>query len=377
MKPSSVCFLLALNACAAPDVAEQDAGEDQDGGAGGSQASGGVEQPSDTAGRSGEVQSGGTGGVGGTQGEGGNGAPGGNAGSSGMPGGAAGSIASGGAAGSPAIVNAALYAWDDFSSPPGDIVSPNTNFFNIGMASGKGWGRGWDQGEHSSNGYFAFANVKPLTFATLATSGNYLLRRRWDLGRTLDLKQATLAPLVQNNQVAKAGTVVWLSVLVRLDGGAATQNNDLALVTLHHHPFGYHYYGSDTAWVAGVWPSRGVNNWSLWVGSGTSEPLPGGQNDPKQSARMSTKAVVVGVPNLVVVKVEISGGPSDRISLYIDPPSLGGAAPQVPDAVAMTGQSARFRTFAVGSSTGDNNPFPVSFDEVRIGPTFASVTPTR
>ena len=139
------------------------------------------------------------------QGGGGNGA----AGAVGMPGKGAGGI---------------LYAWDGFSSAPGDIYgvttagvacgpNPDPNkcgFFNIGSASGKGWARGWDQGEHSKASYYAFANTDPMKFMNLATSGNYLLRRQWDLGRELDLKQAAVAPLVQESHIAKAGTVVWL-----------------------------------------------------------------------------------------------------------------------------------------------------------------------
>ena len=388
MKPSFTWFVFAIalvwSDCASPsgpgsktDEAREEGG---DGGSTGDQ--GGEEQPSNFVGGSGGKNTTGAGGTaGGNVGAGakGGGGVGGSAGAA-AGGSAVGGMAGSGAGAASVVGNAALYAWDDFSTAAGDINGNGADgeFFNIGKVSGKGWGRGWDQGEHAAAGYFAFADTKPLTFAGLATSGNYLLRRRWDLGRTLDLKQSALAPLVQGEQVAKAGTVVWMSVLVRLDGTAIKQNNDLALVTLHHHAFGYHYYNGDTAWVAGVWPSRGVNNWSLWVASGTGDPSPSGSDQEiRQSAHMTKKSAMVGVTNLVVVKVEISGGPSDKVSLYVDPPMLGGAPPAEPDAVATTGQSARFRTFAVGGNTGDNNPYPASFDEVRIGASFAAVTPSR
>ena len=278
-----------------------------------------------------------------------------------------------------------LYAWDGFSSEPGDIYgvtnagiacgpNPDPNncgFFNIGNASGKGWARGWDQGEHSKASYYAFANAKPMTFPNLATSGNYLLRRQWDLGRVLDFKQAAVAPLVQGEHIAKAGTVVWVSALVRLD--ATGKNNDMAAITLHRSGLGYHFYG-ETAWFAAAFPSRGHTNWGLWVAPGNTDPFPAGQGAVVHATK---KAVTMGVAQLVVVKVEISGGTSDKVSLYIDPTTLGGAEPATPDAVAMTGQSARFRAFAIAGTSSDNisSAFPVSVDEVRIGNSFAAVTP--
>jgi hypothetical protein len=280
-----------------------------------------------------------------------------------------------------------LYAWDGFGSEPGDIYGvtnsgiacgPNSDpnkcgFFNIGSASGKGWARGWDQGEHSKASYYAFSNTSPMRFSSLATSGNYLLRRQWDLGRVLDLKQAAVAPLVQGEHIAKAGTVVWVSALVRLD--ATGKNNDMAAITLHRSGLGYHFYG-ETAWFAAAFPSRGHTNWGLWVAPGNTDPFPGEQG---AVVHATNKAATLGVAQLVVVKVEISGGTSDKVSLYVDPPSLGGNEPSTPDAMAMTGQTARFRAFAVAGTSYDNvaSAFPVSIDEVRIGTSFAAVTPRQ
>jgi hypothetical protein len=199
------------------------------------------------------------------------------------------------------------------------------------------------------------------------------LRRQWDLGRVLDLKQAAVAPLVQGEHIAKAGTVVWISALVRSD--ATGKNNDMAAMTLHRSGLGYHFYG-ETAWFAAAYPSRGHTNWGLWVAAGNVDPFPG---QPGAVVHATNKAATLGVAQLLVVKVEISGGSSDKISLYVDPASLGGAEPAAPDAVAMTGQTARFRAFAIAGTSYDNvaSAFPVSVDEVRIGTSFAAVTPTQ
>lgn len=279
----------------------------------------------------------------------------------------------GNGAGAAGSSSQAAYASDGFSSPPGDI---NSGYFEIGRTSGTGWGSAWQQGEHSGPGFFAFANAKPLSFSNLATSGNYMAHRTWDLGRGIDLKNPRVAPLVQDGQIAKAGTVVWVSSLVRLDSTVVTRNADVVFLTTHRSGLGYHFYG-DTAWAAGVYPSRGVTNWSLWVSSGTSQVTPNMGEPRPQLARSSNKPVTIGTAQLIVVKIEISGGSSDRISLYVDPPALGGKEPVAADVTAMTGQSARFKAFAFSGGGNDDAQYASSFDEVRIGPTFASVTPTQ
>jgi hypothetical protein len=277
-----------------------------------------------------------------------------------------------GAAGPPVVPSKDLFAWDDINVPTGDI-NPDKQF---GRESGKGWSTGWLEGEHAQTGYYAVASDNPLRFSNLATSGNHMIHRAWDLGRNIDLSTPLLVPLVQSNQIAKAGTVVWLSVLVRLD---TTNARSPIFITLHHGGLGYHFYG-DTAWVAGAFPAYGINNWSLWTSPNANDPVPDAYTPKAEvlaKTHSSTKPIKVGVAHLVVVKVALTGGNSDKISMYIDPANLGGSEPAVADVTAMTGQSARFASFAFSGGGGDDFTQPAAFDEVRIGSSFAAVTPTR
>lgn len=261
------------------------------------------------------------------------------------------------------------WASDDFSGAVGD-VDPMHDF---GKDEGTGWATGWMMGEHRGDGFFFVTDRAPLGFGRLKQSGNYMGHRQWDLGRHVNLATAGLAAHVDQGFVAKAGATVWLSVLVRVDG---SDNPDPVFVTLHHGGLGYHYYNGDTAWAAGVFPRAGINKWTLWTAAGKADPTPNRFGNDAAIAHTSNRPMTIGQASLLVIKVELSGGASDRVSLYADPPALGGSEPATPDATAMTGQSARFAAFAFAGG-GQDLDQASSFDEVRIGPSFASVTPVR
>jgi hypothetical protein len=272
-----------------------------------------------------------------------------------------------------------LISWDAFDYAPGTDAY---NDRNPPLAGGDGWRVGWQVGEQMGSGFWGIDAASPLTFANLRTTGHYLNHRASDIGRQIGLTGGWSAS-VQGNLIGKPGLVVWLSALVRIDADAPP--NPIFL-TLHADAgFGYHYYNSAaqvTNWIAGVFPAAGVNQWSLWDGQHIPDRYKAmtssGVAEIRAAAHPSAKSFVVGKTNLVVVKVEFAAG-GDRVSLYIDPPSLGGAPPAQPDATLTASGPAAFCAFAFagGDDSDRSHPQACALDEVRIGTTFAAVTPTQ
>jgi hypothetical protein len=246
---------------------------------------------------------------------------------------------------------AGLLAYDDFA------VSPTTTLDNL--TSGKGWAKGWDIGEGIvMPDAFVIKVDAPLTFSNLHVAGNYLSHAHQDIGRQLDLRGA-FKPFVANSEISVAGTVLWLSSLIRVE---ASNNQDPVFVTLHSDMgFGFHYYGDATVWAAGVDPKNNVSHWSLFKGH---SPY-----DAGVQVVQSNKPMVRGTAALLVVKLELRSNDAD-ISLYVNPANLSGPEPGTPDAKITLQQSLQFR--ALAWSAGDT---PASFDEVRMGTSFAAVTP--
>jgi hypothetical protein len=139
-------------------------------------------------------------------------------------------------------------------------------------------------------------------------------------------------------------TVRYISLLVRPDGA-----------------LGSSYFGLRLLGGVGV---------DLYVGK------PGGGNPTHyviegvggagQSA--SAREVVQGEVALLVIKLEFRPG-ADRVSLYVNPPL--GAEPAVPDAVKADQDLGRMNGLAFNSNA------IWSTDELRVGTTFASVTPAQ
>jgi len=83
-------------------------------------------------------------------------------------------------------------------------------------------------------------------------------------------------------------------------------------------------------------------------------------------------ALTVGTTSLLVAKLSWASG-SFTVDLYVDPAALGGAAPASPTVSATLAAFDPFESIGIHSS-GTNE---ASFDELRIGTSFAAVTPTE
>lgn len=102
----------------------------------------------------------------------------------------------------------------------------------------------------------------------------------------------------------------------------------------------------------------GARYWTLKVGTG--------------SYYKTAVPVTIGQTALLALKIVF--GPTNTISLYVNPGSLGGEEPAAADASASTTSGIAFKSLAFygGSSTNQS-----SIDEIRFGGTYADVTPVQ
>ncbi len=169
-------------------------------------------------------------------------------------------------------------------------------------------------------------------------------------GRMLQLAPtAVWGSYLSGGVIGKLGKEVWVSALMRR---SATDMSESAIV-LHsnvadatsvaapHVSFGY--FGADSE-------DGGEKYWSLRLGA--------------SAARRSPKTITAD-PALLVVHITFTATTSD-VELYVDPAL--DAEPTTPDVTASTGD-AKFGSVALSLGTG------AQVDEIRLGPTFASVTP--
>jgi hypothetical protein len=185
-------------------------------------------------------------------------------------------------------------------------------------------------------------------------------------GRALDVsaKGPFASFLTADGFVGKAGTTLWFSAVMRRDGASdrnfhvswhPNDQNDIG-VTWDDDP------SKPSRFAVGLWGDGDDPNdkgtWTLMV------------RDPsgKKQFFESTIPVKVGQATLVVLSVGFDA--TSTVSLYVNPPP-GAAPPASPTVATTTPTPLTFRDFYwyPGRSPGSS-----SLDEVRVGPSFASVT---
>jgi hypothetical protein len=205
----------------------------------------------------------------------------------------------------------------------------------VGRSGASGFSGSWLAGVPGApNSSFQTAAAS-LPYPGLKTGGGHV---RHSVSGASGVRRAVSHVLGQDN------TVRYISLLVRPDGA-----------------LGSSYFGLRLLGGVGV---------DLYVGK------PGGGNPTRyviegvggagQSA--SAREVVQGEVALLVIKLEFRPG-ADRVSLYVNPPL--GTEPAVADAVKADQDLGRMNGLAFNSSA------IWSTDELRVGTTFASVTPAQ
>jgi len=222
----------------------------------------------------------------------------------------------------------------------------------LGATSGSGgWSGGWQVQNDNQNvpGYNIFSGS--LAYPGLVQSGNYAVGGTGYLSsyRMLDTTyDGQLAEHSTNGNLGRAGTTLWFSGLIRTDK-SNTDEVSFGIGNFSQSMITVGYFGNEST-------TGGQKFWSLKVGG---------------KVYQSNVQMEVGKTALLVAKMEF-GEMNTTVSLYANPASLGGSDPAQADAQgsAAAGISLRSAYFYGGSGVQ-----MVSFDEFRLGTTYASVTP--
>ena len=257
--------------------------------------------------------------------------------------------------------------------PPADTLRAHEPFaaaagtFLHGQSGGTGFASAWTVlGFDSNANQFRNASAAPLASGTLLATGNYVVGgyNNFTANRRLDVAGAFANHVVVGSNpavIGRDGTTLWLAALVRKDSNddvqfALTLANGDDMGNVNNLRVGMGYYGTPSN-------SGGQRFWSLLINN------PGVDNFTFMPGNVP---ITIGVATLLVVRIQF--GVTDQIDLFVNPP-LGGAAPVTPNATRSTtgGANILFRTVAFWSSANQSN---AAMDELRLGDTFAAVTPT-
>jgi hypothetical protein len=262
-----------------------------------------------------------------------------------------------------------LLAYDGMGTQAGDVSSfgialPNP-VNNYELAPGFGWCDlcGWSlYGETPQMGQAEVSSTNLLAYSNLVTTGDRMLHHTDVQGRMLDVPGVFSAYEVMDDVgravIGKPGTSLWLSLLVRPEGPVG---DSAVFLTTHSDQASWH--SGEAIWSAGL---RTTTDWSLFPDG--YPPAPDG--NPPRNRVSSGKSYTAGKTELLVLRFDFSAS-SATISLFVDP-AVGPSSPPSPDAKLELSTALSFRDFALSASGPD-----VSFDELRFGSTFASVTPSH
>lgn len=225
-----------------------------------------------------------------------------------------------------------------------------------GLQSGVGWnGAGWSVQNSLTSGYRAM-EAAPLSHSSLLTTpgsasggDSYVTT-----ARMLDLER-TFAPHMASRtagMVNRPGSVFWISYLIEPNNLSTPQR--VALLRGSGTP-----YTNNTVTV-----DLASGTWQMTVLGET--PVSTGVN------------AVNGRTDLLVLRMEIGGASApSRAHLWINPMSLGGPAPALATAHAVTQVTSSSFGFSRLHWYPGNAPNSGKIDEIRIGTSYASVTPVQ
>jgi hypothetical protein len=231
-----------------------------------------------------------------------------------------------------------------------------TTPFALNAASGgdSGWNAAWvvQNGDITVPGY-NIASTNPLSYTNLVTTGQYAVGGNNWMGAGRQLNVSASGPFgsgstnyLSGGMIGAPGTTIWISFLLRQD--AAGGSPYVALTA----------NGGGTVWD--------VSSTNLEIGAFSG--MWGLQYNGTTVS--SNVAVTTGQPALLVL--EETFGTTNAVNLYVNPTSLGGTAPAISSATYSTANSLAFESFAYYGGNGTNDS---SLADIRIGPSYAAVTP--
>jgi len=235
-----------------------------------------------------------------------------------------------------------LLAYEPFNVTPGALN---------GVSDGSGWNGAWLE-QNGTTGYQVNSGT-PLAQGSLLTQGNYAGGgyAYETAGRLLNVSSTGPFATILNSQnlIGASGNTIWASFLLRKDAN----NSDPVWIALHPSPTAW--YINSAPVEAGYFGGSGTQYWSLYV-NGT--------------IYQTSIPVVIG--QTVELVLGINFGSTNTVQLYVNPPT-GASAPATASASASTTSAIAFQgvAFMGGYTTGGG-----SVDEIRLGTSFSSVTPT-
>ncbi|GCE12261.1 sugar-binding protein [Tengunoibacter tsumagoiensis] len=250
------------------------------------------------------------------------------------------------------IPTGSLLASDSFTGTTGAMHAQNT---------GTGWSNAWnEQNSDTSVPGYTVSSGSALSYANLHTSGNYASGGLGyqTVGRGLDVSASgPFSSYLSNGQIGQSGTTLWVSTLLRKDANTDQENS----LTFHNSGINWCTGCSSASVGLGYFGSAsntgGSRYWSIKLGN---------------TVYQSSTQVQVGQTVLLVMRIDF--GSTNTVSLFVNPGSLGGNAPSSASAQATSSSTLSFQSLAY---YGGNDSNQSSFDEIRIGTTYASVTPTN
>jgi glucuronoarabinoxylan endo-1,4-beta-xylanase len=240
-----------------------------------------------------------------------------------------------------------VLAYEGFSSSPGALN---------GATGGDGWASAWDvqNGDITIPGY-NIASGSNLTYSTLVVSGNYAVGGNAYLtsGRVLNMDvSGPFADYLNNGLVGASGKTIYASCLLRKD-----VNNDDEIsfrLVANSNPVVNAVLAA--GFFGGNSKTDGLRYWTLQVGS---------------TYLKTSIPVVVGQSCLLVLKITF--GSPNFISLYVNPTSIASGEPALASVSSNTTDPVSFKTIAFYGGNGHGFG---SIDEIRLGASFADVTPS-
>jgi fibronectin type 3 domain-containing protein len=252
-----------------------------------------------------------------------------------------------------------LLAYEPFGETAGPLSGANGG-------GDFGWGAAWIEqfGSLAVPGYDV-ATTNPVTYTGLETSGNYGIGgyAYQSVGRQLDVSASgAFRSYLSNGLIGAPGTSIWISFLLREDANPA--NGEINAVYLNPS-------GDGNSWLTGGANTLGIGYFGSSSNDAKGNPY-WSLNDGNTTVQ-TTVPVVQGASTLFVAQVTFgSGGGQNQVALFINPASLGGSAPTAASAQYATSSSLAFQSI---SYEGGYNVNESSLDEIRVGTSFAAVTP--
>ena len=262
-----------------------------------------------------------------------------------------------------------LLAYDDFNIATN--ATPVPPFLN-GVATGTNWSGAWVVQGFSATNYpdgYKIGATNGLSFGSLRTTGNYAFGgsyiNYWPAGRYLDTTAFPSWTFNNSgtNVIGLAGTELWMSVLMRK---ANASDGKQAFVGLHSDTIAYSSPGNSrlgVGYMPGPSDSGGQHYWTLAVRNAANA-----LDYTRSNVQITNGAVV-----LLALRMRFNASGTNGIfDLFVNPSTLGGSMPSIPNATWTSTTNIFFRGLLF---TGQDAANSMAVDEIRFGDTYAAVTP--